>query len=363
MNQVYLESSSASPDASGPSSESAPTDAPLSTSESSSPAPQESSEASSEPDASESSSSEPETVATESVAPVAPQESSSEPTAPETSSEAVAPEEISSEPAVPETSSQSAAPEESTSEQASHDTSSEPAPLEASSEAAAPESSSESSVPVASSETPDIDAGVLIPGALPESEPQSPVEPEEPVSPIQETSSSAPIDSANSELPDPGDETDPDGLISPTACLFDGKVYVSAQQIPREDHCDFCFCFRGDIICLQQSCPPPIPGCLEETISGFCCPRYECPVRQVTHNVTLHHNQQHLSGLAGIPQGFNGELSPQDQDNEEQVEVEGCEIKGDFYRQGELVGPASGPCLECRYIHSNLHFFTTLLIS
>ena len=41
--------------------------------------------------------------------------------------------------------------------------------------------------------------------------------------------------------------------IGPGACLFDGKVYVSAQQIPRENPCDFCFCFRGDIICLQQS--------------------------------------------------------------------------------------------------------------
>ena len=74
--------------------------------------------------------------------------------------------------------------------------------------------------------------------------------------------------------------------IGPGACLYENKIYVSAQQIPRENPCDFCFCFRGDIICLQQSCPPPIPGCHEEPIEGFCCPRYECPVKMGTMNVT-----------------------------------------------------------------------------
>ncbi|XP_046458169.1 uncharacterized protein LOC124204956 [Daphnia pulex] len=28
--------------------------------------------------------------------------------------------------------------------------------------------------------------------------------------------------------------------------------------------------------------------------------------------------------------------------------LEGCEIKFQMYRFGDLVGPASGPCLECR---------------
>lgn len=153
--------------------------------------------------------------------------------------------------------------------------------------------------------------------------------------------------SESSAMPQPGieEESELDG-ISPSACLFDGKVYVSAQQIPREDHCDFCFCFRGDIICLQQSCPPPIPGCVEETISGFCCPRYECPVRQVSHNVSWHDPVKQVQAvLAGIPQGFDAALVAAQDD---QVTVEGCEIKGEFYQFGELVGPASGPCLECR---------------
>jgi hypothetical protein len=37
------------------------------------------------------------------------------------------------------------------------------------------------------------------------------------------------------------------------SCVYDGKTYMSAQQIPRNNSCDFCFCFRSDIICLQQS--------------------------------------------------------------------------------------------------------------
>jgi hypothetical protein len=61
-----------------------------------------------------------------------------------------------------------------------------------------------------------------------------------------------------------------------TTCIFEGKAFQSAEQIPRPHPCDFCFCFRGDIICLQQTCPPPIPRCYETPIQGFCCPRYEC---------------------------------------------------------------------------------------
>lgn len=120
-------------------------------------------------------------------------------------------------------------------------------------------------------------------------------------------------------------------IIGPGACVFDGEVYLSAQQIPRDDPCDFCFCFRGDIICLQQSCPPPIPGCYEEAIPGFCCPRYECPVTQAVVNIT--------TTTTPIP------TYPPVQKVEEFTV---CEIGGRFYHPGELVEEASGPCLECR---------------
>lgn len=131
--------------------------------------------------------------------------------------------------------------------------------------------------------------------------------------------------------------------IGPGACLFEGKVYVSAQQIPRTNPCDFCFCFRGDIICLQQSCPPPIPGCQEEAISGFCCPRYECPVKGGTQNVTIQAPAREPSLSAWL-------FGEQEQDEPSEItqQISGCEVQGRFYEVGAIVESSSGPCLQCR---------------
>ena len=136
--------------------------------------------------------------------------------------------------------------------------------------------------------------------------------------------------------------------IGPGACLFENKIYVSAQQIPRDNPCDFCFCFRGDIICLQQSCPPPIPGCTEEIISGFCCPRYECPVKMSVHNVTKHttHQQEPLSIASWF--GWGAEDASSQQEDVFEAEVKGCEVQGQFYEAGSIVTASSGPCLQCR---------------
>ena len=130
--------------------------------------------------------------------------------------------------------------------------------------------------------------------------------------------------------------------IGPGACLFEGKVYVSAQQIPRTNPCDFCFCFRGDIICLQQSCPPPIPGCREETISGFCCPRYECPVKGGVQNVTISAPKE-----PSIASWLFGDQDP-DEPGEITQQISGCEVQGHFYEVGAIVESSSGPCLQCR---------------
>ncbi|XP_001952422.2 mucin-17 isoform X2 [Acyrthosiphon pisum] len=121
-------------------------------------------------------------------------------------------------------------------------------------------------------------------------------------------------------------------------CRYGGKIYVSAQQVPRDDPCDFCFCFRGDIICLQQSCPPPIFGCYQENIQGFCCPRYECPVAQTTSvNVTT----STTSTTTVVPPHFFANAY------RGAARRTGCLIHGHAYRVGEDVGIASGPCLEC----------------
>jgi len=145
-----------------------------------------------------------------------------------------------------------------------------------------------------------------------------------------DSSTDSSTESSSSSSTSTSTSTSTQVLLGPGACLFDGKVYVSAQQIPRDNPCDFCFCFRGDIICLQQSCPPPVPGCAEQPIEGFCCPRYECAVEENAVNVTL-------PAAAAATTEAPSEL-----------EVRGCEIQGVFYQIGQVVEAASGPCLECR---------------
>lgn len=156
------------------------------------------------------------------------------------------------------------------------------------------------------------------------------------------------VTSSSATWPYPTSTPPSAALMSSGACLFDGRVFMSAQQIPREDPCDFCFCFRGDIICLQQSCPPPIPGCYEEPIPGFCCPRYECPVGTGNSTTaaplfppTYYHNQLLNGGLGGE----SGQVSS---GSSSIPSGPGCEIQGEYYETGQIVTSTSGPCLECR---------------
>ncbi|XP_047988084.1 titin [Leguminivora glycinivorella] len=134
--------------------------------------------------------------------------------------------------------------------------------------------------------------------------------------------------------PDYGEEDS----FGPGTCRYGGKVYVSAQQIPRDDPCDFCFCFRSDIICLQQSCPPPIHGCHEEPIQGFCCPRYECPVSMAT---TLNVTTTTTTTTTTLPPHFLPHAY------KGAAQRRGCQIKGHSYKVGEVVRASSGPCLHC----------------
>uniref|UniRef100_A0A182J4Q6 VWFC domain-containing protein n=1 Tax=Anopheles atroparvus TaxID=41427 RepID=A0A182J4Q6_ANOAO len=136
---------------------------------------------------------------------------------------------------------------------------------------------------------------------------------------------------------DYGEEEDP-AAFGPGTCRYGGKLYVSAQQIPRDDPCDFCFCFRSDIICLQQSCPPPISGCNEEPISGFCCPRYECPVSMAT---VLNVTTSTTTTTTTLPPHFPSHAY------KGQVQKRGCQIQGKPYNVGEMVASASGPCMRC----------------
>jgi hypothetical protein len=131
------------------------------------------------------------------------------------------------------------------------------------------------------------------------------------------------------------------GHYGPGTCRYGGKVYLSAQQIPRDDPCDFCFCFRSDIICLQQSCPPPIQGCYQETIQGFCCPRYECHVSMAT---MLNLTTTTTSTTTTLPPHFFPHAY------KGAALRTGCHVKGVAYRVGERIPSTSGPCLQCRLV-------------
>lgn len=141
-----------------------------------------------------------------------------------------------------------------------------------------------------------------------------------------------------SGYPNPDDDYGEEDYGGPGTCRYGGKVYVSAQQIPRDDPCDFCFCFRSDIICLQQSCPPPIPGCHEEPISGFCCPRYECPVSMAT---ALNLTTTTTTTTTTLPPHFHAHAY------KGAARRSGCQVRGQAYRVGEVIKSASGPCLRC----------------
>lgn len=136
------------------------------------------------------------------------------------------------------------------------------------------------------------------------------------------------------------DYEDDDGAsYGPGTCRYGGKVYLSAQQIPRDDPCDFCFCFRSDIICLQQSCPPPIKGCYQETIKGFCCPRYECHVSMATMlNITT----TTTTTTTTLPPHFFAHAY------KGAAMKAGCQVKGVAYNVGDRIPTTSGPCLQCR---------------
>ncbi|KAL7293954.1 hypothetical protein TKK_0012534 [Trichogramma kaykai] len=138
--------------------------------------------------------------------------------------------------------------------------------------------------------------------------------------------------------PSDPDDYDDTSIFGPGTCRYGGKIYMSAQQIPRDDPCDFCFCFRSDIICLQQSCPPPISACTEQPIPGFCCPRYSCPV-----STGLAYNSTTTTTTTTTT------VSPHFYTNTYKGSVNrgGCQVGNRTYRVGEDIRTKSGPCMSC----------------
>ncbi|OTF76613.1 hypothetical protein BLA29_001058, partial [Euroglyphus maynei] len=190
-------------------------------------------------------------------------------------------------------------------------------------------------------------------------------EPDETLAPRPVT----PQPGVKTKLKKPTQQTSQDGLKKPYrpssftpftdlgdgSCVYDGKIFQSAEQIPRPHPCDFCFCFRGDIICLQQTCPPPIKNCLESHIEGFCCP----PVDTTTMNMTVFHNNNKR-----MARSYNSAISSLSSNRSTTttttttirpppysisiVEKKGCRINGIFYEIGQRIDKSSNACLDCR---------------
>lgn len=127
-------------------------------------------------------------------------------------------------------------------------------------------------------------------------------------------------------------------------CIFQGRLYQSAEHILHPHPCFFCLCFRGDIICLQQTCAPPIHNCYKSSVDGFCCPRYEC--RKLVISNPWKFNHRVLPSAVDSILHLSARLmsSP----------VEGCMMDGTFYRVGERIKDASSSCLECRCDHAGM---------
>lgn len=201
-------------------------------------------------------------------------------------------------------------------------------------------------IPTSTTKTADISEQALEkftkpdtkPSESPSTELPKPITSETPIDEIAGPEESNFPPSASSGYGGEPDYVEEDQAFGPGTCRYGGKVYVSAQQIPRDDPCDFCFCFRSDIICLQQSCPPPIHGCHEEPIQGFCCPRYECPVSMAT---TLNVTTTTTTTTTTLPPHFP--THPY----KGAAQRRGCQIKGHTYKVGEVVRASSGPCLHC----------------
>ena len=129
--------------------------------------------------------------------------------------------------------------------------------------------------------------------------------------------------------------------LGPGTCRYSGKIFVSAQQIPRDNPCDFCFCFRGDIICLEQKCPPPIRHCRQESIEGYCCPRFECPVlRAIFPNSTTTTSTTTTTTTTTLRPRYPYRFGSK-------AHRKGCQFRGKSYEVNEEIKSASGPCLNC----------------
>ncbi|XP_037094076.1 cysteine-rich motor neuron 1 protein-like [Pollicipes pollicipes] len=65
----------------------------------------------------------------------------------------------------------------------------------------------------------------------------------------------------------------------PPTCQLSRISYNSGEMIERKNPCDFCFCYKGEVLCWKKQCPPPPQKgdkCSPKYVERECCPRYMC---------------------------------------------------------------------------------------
>ncbi|XP_077529224.1 kielin/chordin-like protein [Haemaphysalis longicornis] len=134
---------------------------------------------------------------------------------------------------------------------------------------------------------------------------------------------------------------------SQTGCQLGTKLFGHGASVPRQDPCERCLCFGGQVLCWQERCPNQTrPGCKERRVPGICCPALEC--------------KDALAAAAGAVSPLPPVAEPSRADPLPPVllpaagghvvvqQRQGCVLGGQRFELGELVPRASGPCMQCR---------------
>ncbi|KAG1674629.1 hypothetical protein GQR58_015003 [Nymphon striatum] len=59
-------------------------------------------------------------------------------------------------------------------------------------------------------------------------------------------------------------------------CKVGDKIFENGVTVPRADGCVECRCLYGQILCKEEICSPPLPGCTSVQMEGDCCPVQSC---------------------------------------------------------------------------------------
>lgn len=137
---------------------------------------------------------------------------------------------------------------------------------------------------------------------------------------------------------------------SQTGCQLGTKLFGHGASVPRQDPCERCLCFGGQVLCWQERCPNQTrPGCKERRVPGICCPALECKDALTAAAAAA------AAAPAVVPASEPSQADPLPAvvlpaagGHVVVQQRQGCVLGGQRFELGELVPRASGPCMQCR---------------